>query len=106
MSKPTVQICNARSGTVSITDDAAVEASRLQAMLDRAPGRLAPMSPAADAIPVPLEPTSPAADSPDPFSPTHSPYDDDSPAGEGEAKGKGEGKGKGELKGKDKDKNA
>jgi len=67
MSKPTVQICNARSGTVSITDDAAVEASQL-----------APRSPAADAIPVPLEPTSPAQ-----------------PKGKYKGKGKGKGEMKG-----------
>ena len=71
MSKPTVQICNARSGTVYITDDAAVEASLLDHLNRRGVA-------AADAIPVPLEPTSPVQ-----------------PKG----KDKGEGKGKGEMKG-------
>ena len=71
MSKPTVQISNARSGTVYITDDAAVEASLLDHLNRRG-------VPAADAIPVPLEPTSPAQ-----------------PKG----KYKGKGKSKGEMKG-------
>ena len=71
MSGTTVQINNADSGTVYVTDDAAVEASLLD-WLNRQDDA------AADTVPQPLEPTNLAQ-----------------PKG----KYKGEGKGKGEMKG-------